>query len=431
MVTLRSAQTLETQENPNTRKIHENGQTQIEETQKKSGYEQYREQRIKENRERMEKLGIFDLSLKFKSVKPTRNYNSSNRKSPKRLSPLLPPSGPTRRSSRLQNVTPISYSEVQRSNKDTSLEDERDLLGEGSRPEVYTDKHEKLLGNAEKSWTLFVDGVGRDGKRIYDPVNGKTCHQCRQKTLGHRTHCSKCGMVQGQFCGDCLYMRYGEHVLEANQNPDWICPVCRGICNCSLCRQAKGWAPTGPLYRKICKLGFKSVAHYLIQTQRSQPDSNKNPGNKLPASAKKSLLFSDVGATSNGSKSPISNDDHLSLVIPKHEENKRDDELKCGTNEEMGFAENKYGGTDIVAKSSQEPGEKSAPISESESSNLEAEGKKEEKLQDMDYKHSDNHDALESSPKLKRKSLHKIAEPNPDSIGGRLRQRCRTVNGQI
>lgn len=97
----------------------------------------------------------------------------------------------------------------------------------------------------------------------------------------------------------------------------------------------------------------------------------------------------------------------------------------------MGFAENKYGGTDIVAKSSQEPGEKSAPISESESSNLEAEGKKEEKLQDMDYKHSDNHDALESSPKLKRKSLHKIADPNPDSIGGRLRQRCRTVNGQI
>lgn len=45
--------------------------------------------------------------------------------------------------------------------------------------------------------------------------------------------------------------RYGEHVLEANQDPNWICPVCRGICNCSLCRQAKGWAPTGSLYRKV------------------------------------------------------------------------------------------------------------------------------------------------------------------------------------
>ena len=30
----------------------------------------------------------------------------------------------------------------------------------------------------------------------------------RQKTLGHCTHCSECNKVQGQFCGDCLYMRY-------------------------------------------------------------------------------------------------------------------------------------------------------------------------------------------------------------------------------
>lgn len=45
--------------------------------------------------------------------------------------------------------------------------------------------------------------------------------------------------------------RYGENVIEANQNPNWICPVCREICNCSLCRQAKGWPPTGSLYRKV------------------------------------------------------------------------------------------------------------------------------------------------------------------------------------
>lgn len=45
--------------------------------------------------------------------------------------------------------------------------------------------------------------------------------------------------------------RYGEHVLESNENPNWICPVCRGICNCSLCRTAKGWPPTGPLYKKV------------------------------------------------------------------------------------------------------------------------------------------------------------------------------------
>ena len=27
---------------------------------------------------------------------------------------------------------------------------------------------------------------------MYDKVNGMTCHQCRQKTLGKHTWCSKC-----------------------------------------------------------------------------------------------------------------------------------------------------------------------------------------------------------------------------------------------
>lgn len=47
------------------------------------------------------------------------------------------------------------------------------------------------------------------------------------------------------------FFRYGEQFSEANQNPDWICPPCRGICNCSLCRRANGLAPTGLLYRKV------------------------------------------------------------------------------------------------------------------------------------------------------------------------------------
>jgi cell division cycle-associated protein 7 len=81
---------------------------------------------------------------------------------------------------RLQNVTPVSYSEAYLTKKDKPLESKVDLLREeGSKPEVYTEEHEKLLGSSEMSWTLFVDGVGKDGKRIYDPVKGKTCHQCR------------------------------------------------------------------------------------------------------------------------------------------------------------------------------------------------------------------------------------------------------------
>lgn len=65
------------------------------------------------------------------------------------------------------------------SKKDGLLVNEEVVLKEGPKPEVYTEEHEKLLGSTERSWTLFVDGCGRDGKRIYDPINGKTCHQCR------------------------------------------------------------------------------------------------------------------------------------------------------------------------------------------------------------------------------------------------------------
>lgn len=63
--------------------------------------------------------------------------------------------------------------------KNKFSEGEDVILEDGSRPEIYSEEHEKMLGSTEKSWTLFVDGYGNDGKRIYDPVKGKTCHQCR------------------------------------------------------------------------------------------------------------------------------------------------------------------------------------------------------------------------------------------------------------
>lgn len=37
------------------------------------------------------------------------------------------------------------------------------------------------------------EGSGAFGSsRVYDKVDGSTCHQCRQKTLGARTSCSQC-----------------------------------------------------------------------------------------------------------------------------------------------------------------------------------------------------------------------------------------------
>ncbi|KAJ8764421.1 hypothetical protein K2173_006161 [Erythroxylum novogranatense] len=275
-------------------------------------YERSREERIKENLERMQKLGLKDLSLNLKALSSRR---TAPRKSPSsiKLSTPLQSDLPLRRSSRLQSATPVCYSEVVL----TKREDDYVNLERG-KPEIYTEEHEKLLGNTDRPWTLFVDGYRSDGTRIYDQVKGKTCHQCRQKTLGYRTHCCKCNMVQGQFCGDCLYMRYGEHVLEALENPYWLCPVCRGICNCSLCRQAKGWPATGQLYKKISGLGYKSVAHYLIYTRRSQDNEGQNLITTGQVSVKRSLPFSDGKGSSE--RSPHVDDKHVLSSISQIED---------------------------------------------------------------------------------------------------------------
>ncbi len=48
-------------------------------------------------------------------------------------------------------------------------------------------------------------------------------------------------------------MRYGENILELDA--DWVCPPCRGMCNCSFHRIHRGWAPTGTLYRRALAEG--------------------------------------------------------------------------------------------------------------------------------------------------------------------------------
>ncbi|KAM6559131.1 hypothetical protein CsatA_028370 [Cannabis sativa] len=241
-----------------------------------SGYEQSRDLRIKENKERMNKFGILHLSQKLKSEIAPRKRLSRHPSETKKTQTLPSLSGSPRRSSRLKTLDKVSYVELRPKRTKGSSESDEIRIRDGLNPEIYTEEHEKLLGDCKNTWTLLVDGYGEDGKRIYDEVNGETCHQCRQKTLGHHTHCSKCNLVQGQFCGDCLYSRYGENVIETKENPSWICPVCRDICNCSLCRKAKGWMPTGQLTRKVFRLGYKSVAHYLIQTFRSQTNTENS-----------------------------------------------------------------------------------------------------------------------------------------------------------
>ncbi|XP_052311681.1 uncharacterized protein LOC7457511 isoform X2 [Populus trichocarpa] len=252
-----------------------------------SGYEQFRDQRIKENKERMQKLGLLDLSLKLKAQLGRPKKTPGIVSSEKKPHTPLPVSASPRRSSRLKIMDPINYMEIRPTRKKETSMDVEIQLREGSQPEIYTEEDENLLGDHKTTWTLNVDGCGKDGRRVYDPEMGETCHQCR----------------------------YGENVIEVNQDPNWICPVCRGICNCSLCRHAKGWAPTGNLYRKVIRLGFKSVAHYLIQTRRAQTHSGDSGAESL-VSEEGELSSADEGSRPVTCNESVNADEHrLSNII--------------------------------------------------------------------------------------------------------------------
>ncbi|XP_069705625.1 cell division cycle-associated protein 7-like isoform X2 [Periplaneta americana] len=119
-------------------------------------------------------------------------------------------------------------------------------------PEEITEEH--LRNVAQKT-----------GGKTYSSERGTCCHQCRQKTLDTKTMCrsGNCIGVRGQFCGPCLKNRYGESAEKALKDPDWACPPCRGLCNCSICRTRKGKKPTGILVPFVKSEGYDNVKEYL------------------------------------------------------------------------------------------------------------------------------------------------------------------------
>ncbi|GER56668.1 zinc-finger domain of monoamine-oxidase Arepressor R [Striga asiatica] len=94
------------------------------------------------------------------------------------------------------------------------------------------------------------------GARIYDPINGKTCHQCRQKTMDFVAACTnlknnkRCTLM---LCHKCLLNRYGEKAEEVADMKEWICP-----------RKKRGHQPTGILINTAKATGFSSVSEMLL-----------------------------------------------------------------------------------------------------------------------------------------------------------------------
>ncbi|KAM9738381.1 cell division cycle-associated 7-like protein [Menidia menidia] len=110
----------------------------------------------------------------------------------------------------------------------------------------------------------------RSKDKIWDKENGSSCHQCRQKTLDTKTVCRSgvCVGAKGQFCGPCLKNRYGEDVRTVLLDPTWSCPICRGMCNCSLCRKKEGRCATGILVGLARYNGHDNVHEYLESIQK-------------------------------------------------------------------------------------------------------------------------------------------------------------------
>mmetsp|Transcript_21905 Transcript_21905/g.30622 ORF Transcript_21905/g.30622 Transcript_21905/m.30622 type:complete len:285 (+) Transcript_21905:78-932(+) len=212
---------------------------EMESLQQGSEYERKRREQILQNQKMLQELGIAELKQSLD--KPKKNPKSNPQKN-------TIPSNPSRRSPRLSKSNDpdddASSSEV------IELPDDIDQVEKG-----------------RKVW----------GGRIYDSVNGVTCHQCRQKTIDEKTVCANEGYfakVVHHFCERCLRARYGEDLNEVKKNPNWCCPWCRGICNCSFCRKKKGKNPTGILYPKAKSCGFQSVAEMLSVREGHSKNNN-------------------------------------------------------------------------------------------------------------------------------------------------------------
>ncbi|KAL4362756.1 hypothetical protein GQ457_04G018210 [Hibiscus cannabinus] len=282
----------------------------------------------------------------------------------------------------LQNTTPVTYSEVALPKKDELLQDVRLKL---SKSEVYTEEHEKLLGNTERSWTLSVDGYGSDGRQSYDSFKGKTCHQCRNR----------------------------EHVLESNEKSNWVCLVYPGIYNCSLCRKEKGLAPTGPLYKKMSRGSPPS------STRCAHTDMENNLDNTDQVSAKRSLSFPapELRAEDSGEV----HDNQLVISEPQTEEDGFDSER---------YEHNAYGESNTLLFSmnetvfeKEEPTEISLNVHgklgfpEPDSGEKRDDGKE---LNLPNKEPGSSHVTSKSIPKKKRAFS---IEPSLDSIAARVRQR--------
>ncbi|PUZ75114.1 hypothetical protein GQ55_1G123100 [Panicum hallii var. hallii] len=148
---------------------------------------------------------------------------------------------------------------------------------------------------------------------------GTTCHQCRQPTKNFAGACKtvrKKGHCPIRYCGRCLLNRYGEAEVQA----DWICPKCRGICNCSCCRRKKGEMPTGKLTHAAKVSGCTSV-HDLLQkgpdavaAAQAQRSTSSKQGPIVIPTKKRTTIYR-VNNTLVDGRAPLPRDENPNAIV--------------------------------------------------------------------------------------------------------------------
>ncbi|XP_015581102.1 cell division cycle-associated 7-like protein [Ricinus communis] len=277
----------------------------------RTDYENLRNARILENQARLAALGlqktIFELRSLTSSAKSVekgkiqkkncvkRIYETSNLRRSNRLKHFAADSMtikavPYRRSDRLRGKysEPTSLNKVKGSYGDNSKEENLEEEMRPANAPLLKVKGLKVPPLSPEASARRCDTKGRGS--IYDPVLGICCHFCRQKKLcGEedckrcssldpdqpcmgKTDCSVCHSTNGVFCRACLKVRYGEEMEEVRENKEWMCPHCieeKGInpfwiCNSSICLKKRKMAPTGLAIYRALDMGYKSVAHLLM-----------------------------------------------------------------------------------------------------------------------------------------------------------------------
>ncbi|KAM9391084.1 cell division cycle-associated 7-like protein isoform 5-T5 [Salvelinus alpinus] len=116
-------------------------------------------------------------------------------------------------------------------------------------------RHDRSVRTIDVGKLLEVDELGRSRKKSR-ASSGKKRRITHVRSVDEITEEELDNVAQ----------RAKDKILDKDH--DWECPLCRGICNCSLCRRREGRCATGQLVHLAQHKGHSNVQDYLESIQK-------------------------------------------------------------------------------------------------------------------------------------------------------------------